>query len=81
MTLTALVMTFEDDGTATANILADLSDDELSALVGRKVKFFSERYGDYIGKVVGTDGPFLIVGFDPPPKSGMGQGSMLEILD
>lgn len=80
MTLNALVMTFEDDGTATANVLADLSDDELSALVGRKVKFLSERYGEYLGEVVGTDGPFVVVGFDPPPESGLGQGSMLEIL-
>lgn len=74
----ATIITIVEDGRVLADVLADV---DLESLVGRGAIFESPVYGEFRGQVVDTDNGWIVVNFDPPPTSGLGQGEQIQILD
>jgi hypothetical protein len=80
MPTTAVVITFDDDYSCLAAVQENLSDAELSKMIGRGVEFDVSKTKIAKGKVTGIEGDLVQVKWADVPL-GLGQSSMMRIMD
>ncbi|MGI0079145.1 MAG: hypothetical protein ACRECH_05935 [Nitrososphaerales archaeon] len=80
MSVTAVVITFEDDYSCSVAIQENLPIPELEKMVGRETQFDVSKNKIAKGKVVAIEGDLLQVKWQETPL-GLGQSSMLRIMD
>jgi hypothetical protein len=80
MTVTAVVISFEEDYSCLAAVQENLSNEQLEKLIGKDVQFDISKNKFARGKVVGLDGDLIQVRWDETPI-GLGQSSMMRVLN
>jgi hypothetical protein len=80
MSLTAVVISFEEDYSCLVAVQENLSIPELTKMIGREAQFDVSKNKIAKGKVVDLDGDLLRVTWQETPL-GLGQSSMMRIMD
>ncbi len=80
MSVTAVVISFEEDYSCVAAVQENLSIEKLQTFVGKEVQFDISKSKIAKGKVVGLEGDLVQVTWQETPI-GLGQSSMMRIMD